>query len=69
MNLIDGILQQRDRLMAIKQAVGTGWGHPSLCFYRAIHEDLLRRADEAIGGRMEAVDCIELYREMRGFKE
>jgi len=67
-NIIDGILKERDRLQGIKAAVGDDWNLPNFVFYRMGYEDLIRRADAAIGGHMEAVDCIALYQEMQEFE-
>lgn len=68
MNIIEGILQHRDRLQNLKSAVGDTWNLPELAFYRASWQDLIHRSGEAIAGRLDAVECIALYKEMEDFK-
>lgn len=69
MNLMDGILTERDRLLALRAAIGEEvWQQREMCMYRAFHHDLVTRAAQALGGHMETIDMLALYTEMRSFK-
>lgn len=67
-NLMDGILKERDHLQEIKNACGSDWDRPEFFFYRAAWDQLMKRATEAIGGRMDAVEMLVLYSELQEFE-
>lgn len=68
MNLVDAILQERDRLQVIKNACGDTWEMPEFFFYRAVWDNLTKRAADAIGGRMEVTEMLSLYNELKEFE-
>lgn len=65
MNLAEGILQERDRLIRAKEAVGDMWNIPEFFFIRAVYDDLMKRSEIALAGKMEATAMIKLYTEMK----
>lgn len=68
-NLIDAILAERDRLAAIKEAVGEDlWGKSNMVFYRSLWQYLMDKSTEALAGRMDVVNTIALYQEMKDFE-
>ncbi|NCC41384.1 MAG: hypothetical protein EOM21_18555 [Gammaproteobacteria bacterium] len=67
-NVIDAILQERDRLQEIKAACGDDWNAPAFVFYRAAWQDLMSRANNAIGGRLDVVETLSLLKEMQEFE-
>ena len=68
MNLVDAILKERDRLAQLRARVGKDFDTPAFIFWRAFWQDLMDRADSAIGGRLDVVQMLVLYEEMKKFK-
>ena len=67
-NLVDGILKERDRLIALRTDLGEQWDTPSFTFYRHEAQNLINRATTAIGGGLDVVQMIRLYKEMKDFE-
>ena len=68
MNLVEGILEQRDRLASIKSAVGEDIDRPEFFFWKASINSLIDRATEALIGKIDVVEMIELIKEMKEFE-
>ncbi len=68
MNIADGILQERDRLTKIKECVAEDWNKPEFFFYRAVWDNLMKRANEALGGHMDIIEMTALCAEMQEFE-
>ena len=66
-NFVQGILEQRDRLIELKRSIGDDLNRPEFFFYKAQLEELIAAADAAITGKMDTVDMIIIYKEMSEF--
>lgn len=68
-NIIDAILEERDRLTEIKSATPPEiWNSRGFVFYKHSCENLIKLANEAIGGRLDAIQCLGLYEQMKAFE-
>lgn len=69
MNLIEGILRQRDRLKELKNIIGEElYNSPEFIFYRTSCDNLIERATTAIAGGVEITEMIKLYEELKDFE-
>ena len=68
MNLVDGILKERDRLIQIRADLGEDWETPNFAFYRHQGQTLIDLAANAISGGLDVVQMIRLYKEMKDFE-
>lgn len=66
-NLIDKLLEEKDRLLWIKKVIGEDWEKPNFVSYRIMYTILQNKIDEAIAGRMELVDMIGLVCKLKKF--
>lgn len=69
-NLMDGVREERDRLVKIKQDLidDGSWDLPNFFFYRYQVDNMVERANDAIGGRLDVVEIVRLLKEMQEFE-
>lgn len=68
MNLVEGILKERDRLVEMKQQMGSVYDLPELFFWRAMWEQAMNKATKAIAGELEITDMLAVYEELKEFE-
>ena len=69
MNLVEGILEERDRLKLIKDIVDQEtWNSNNMWFCRNSYENLLSLSKKALVGEMDINEMVELYIQMKDFK-
>lgn len=69
MNLLESIVQERDSLIAFKVALGSELDAPNFVFYKAVLNDLIDRATQAISGNMDIVEMVRLAAELKDFEK